>query len=146
MTTTAAGEGPVLSEGLGAGAEASRALHAKDLELLEKAFAAEVEAALTKSPLYMMQTKATKRADSLVADGLLRKVSATLAGRYTVAGYALTELGRLTYCMSERCDGEPESALTTEFTRPTKRARTRAKAQGDPLRRVAVERRVRPAG
>jgi hypothetical protein len=85
-------------------------MNTKDLDLLEKAFAAEIDAAVNKSPLYMMQTKATKRADALVADGMLRKVSETLAGRYTVAGYALTELGRLTYCMSERCDGEPESA------------------------------------
>lgn len=85
-------------------------MDSKDLGLLEKAFAAEIDAALHKSPLYMMQTKATKRADALVEDGMLRKVSETLAGRYTVAGYALTELGRLTYCMSERCDGEPESA------------------------------------
>jgi hypothetical protein len=80
----------------------------KDLDLLEKAFAAEIDAAVNKSPLYMMQTKATKRADALVADGLLRKLSGTLGGRYTVEGYALTELGRLTYCMRERCSDETQ--------------------------------------
>jgi hypothetical protein len=85
-------------------------MDSKELDLLEKAFAAEIDAAVSKSPLYMMQTKATKRADALVVDGMLRKVRETLAGRYTVEGYALTELGRLTYCMSGRCDGEPECA------------------------------------
>lgn len=79
-----------------------------DLDLLGKAFAAEIDAALSKSQLYMMQTKATKRADALVADGMLRKVSHTL-GRCTVSGYALTELGRLTYCMSDRCNEEPKT-------------------------------------
>lgn len=71
-----------------------------DMALLEKAYAAEVDAALSKSELYMMQTRATKRADALVDDGLLRKVNKTLAGRYTVEGYALTEAGRLAYCMT----------------------------------------------
>ena len=71
-----------------------------ELKLLENAYAAEIEAALSKSGLYMMQTKATKRADALVADGLLRKVRETFAGRYTVEGYALTEAGRLAYCMT----------------------------------------------
>lgn len=85
-------------------------MNTKDLDLLEKAFDAEIEAAVSKSQLYMMQTKATKRADALVNAGMLRKVSQTLAGNCTVTGYALTELGRLTYCMSERCNGEPESA------------------------------------
>lgn len=79
----------------------------QDLALLERAYAAEIEAALSKSRLlYMMQTKAKGRADSLVSAGLLRKVSETFAGRYTVDGYALTEAGRLTYCMT--CEGEEE--------------------------------------
>jgi len=72
----------------------------QDMALLEKAYAAEVDAALSKSELYMMQTKATNRANRLVADGMLRKVSKTFAGRYTVEGYALTEAGRLAYCMA----------------------------------------------
>ena len=84
----------------------------KSLDLLEKAFAAEIDAAENKSQLYMMQTKATKRADALVADGMMHKVSRTLAGHCTVEGYALTELGRLTYCMSERCSSEPEAPIT----------------------------------
>lgn len=53
----------------------------------------------------MMQPKATKRADALVAEGLLRKVKETYAGRYSVKGYALTEAGRLAYCLT--CEDEP---------------------------------------
>lgn len=86
-------------------------MDAKSLDLLEKAFDAEIDAALSKSHLYMMQTKATKRADALVAGGMMRKVSKTLAGHCTVEGYALTELGRLTYCMSERCNSESDVRL-----------------------------------
>jgi hypothetical protein len=71
-----------------------------DLQLLERAFHAEIEAAISKSGFYMMQTKARKRADALVEAGLLRKVSERMHGPWpcTVDGYALTELGRLTYC------------------------------------------------
>lgn len=78
-------------------------MNTKDLDLLENAFAAEIDAAVNNSPLYMMQTKATNRAEALVADGMLHKVSKTLDGLCTVAGYSLTDLGRMTYCMSERC-------------------------------------------
>ena len=81
-----------------------------ELELLEKAYNAEIVAAFSKNSLYMMQTRATKRADKLVADGLLRKVRETLAGRYTVEGYALTEAGRLAYCLT--CDEPPNTHST----------------------------------
>ena len=77
-------------------------MDSKDMALLEQAYASEIEAALSKSNLYMMQTRATKRADALVTGGLLRRVTETLAGRYTVKGYALTEAGRFAYCMT--CD------------------------------------------
>lgn len=82
-------------------------MNKQELALLEKAYAAEVDAALSKSGLYMMQTMATKRADALVADGLLRKVKETLAGRYTVEGYALTDAGRLAFCLT--CEEEAPS-------------------------------------
>lgn len=72
----------------------------KDMALLEKAYAAEVNAVLGKSTLCMMQTAASKRADALVAEGLLSKVSKTFSGRYTVEGYVLTNAGRLAYCMT----------------------------------------------
>lgn len=41
----------------------------------------------------------------LVEDGLLRKVRKTFAGRHAVEGYALTEAGRLAYCLT--CEDEP---------------------------------------
>lgn len=72
----------------------------KELALLEKAFAAEIEAALSKSGLYMMQTR-SKLAESLVDEGLLVKVTENF-GNYSISGYALTEAGRLCYCMSQR--------------------------------------------
>lgn len=76
-------------------------MNKKEMALLEKAFSAEIEAALTKSRFYMIQTK-TVLAEKLVADGLLRKVSERLHGPFpcTVDGYALTEAGRLAYCMT----------------------------------------------
>ena len=84
-------------------------MDSKDMALLEQAYASEIEAALGRNNLYMMQTMETKRADALVTDGLLRKVSETLAGRYTVKGYALTEAGRFAYCMT--CDETPNVAI-----------------------------------
>ena len=76
----------------------------RNLALIEKAFEAEIDAALRKSGLYMMQTRAVKRADALVADGLLRKVKEMIAGRLTVEGYTLTEAGRLAYCLTREDD------------------------------------------
>lgn len=74
----------------------------KDLALLGRAYAAEVEAELNKNALGFMQTKATGRADRLVCYGLLREVEVTkrdsgLPIRFT--GYELTELGRSIYLM-----------------------------------------------
>lgn len=76
-------------------------MNKKELALLEKAFSAQIDAALNKSGLYMMQTKA-KLADDLVEQGFLRKVSERLGGPLpcTVSGYALTEAGWLAYCLS----------------------------------------------
>jgi len=73
----------------------------KELALLEKAFAAEVEAAINCAPC-LVQTH-SKLASKLVDDGLLREVSEVLGkGPFAVRldGFALTELGRMTYCMS----------------------------------------------
>ena len=74
----------------------------RELALLEKAYCAEVNGALSKAP-HLMQTKAVKLADKLVADGLLRKVDTRLhGGPFTVhlQGYELTEAGRLAYCLT----------------------------------------------
>ena len=73
----------------------------KELALLEKAFAAEIDAAINKTPR-VMQTR-SKLAAKLVADGLLREASEVFGhGPFAVrlAWYELTELGRLAYCTS----------------------------------------------
>ena len=71
---------------------------ARKLALLERAFEAEIAGALTTRPP-VMQTR-SKLAEELVGDGLLVKAEATLPGRFPlrVAGYMLTEAGRLAYC------------------------------------------------
>ena len=74
------------------------------MALLEKAFAAEIAGALTKSPR-LMQTR-SKLAEELVTEGLLEKVSERFGGGIfgvTLEGYKLTHAGRLLYCAS--CDG-----------------------------------------
>lgn len=82
-------------------------MNKKDLALLERAFAAEISAALEGSPR-LMQTKATARADALVADGLLAKCVETWRG-IRIKGYELTHLGRFTYCATcgEEAPKEP---------------------------------------
>ena len=79
-------------------------MHKKSLQLLEKAFSAEVNAALS-GGLHLIQSR-TKLAAELVADGLLVEKTISLGGRFPVEvkGLELTELGRLTYCMS--CNDE----------------------------------------
>lgn len=74
----------------------------KEIALLERAYTAEVEAALSKSGVHVMQTKAKQLADKLVADGLLRAASVRTPGPWpcTVDGYELTEAGRLAYCLT----------------------------------------------
>lgn len=75
-------------------------MNTKDLALLERAFAAEVRGAIQKCPR-LMQTKATARADALVADGLLTKAAEMWSGA-RIEGYELTHAGRLLYCAT--CD------------------------------------------
>lgn len=72
-----------------------------ELALLEKAFEAEIDAALKHTPR-VIQPRSGELADKLVADGLLRKSEEILGGRLPVRlkGYELTELGRLAYCMT----------------------------------------------
>lgn len=79
----------------------------KELALLEKAFAAEIEYAIHRRERFcipVIQTK-SKLAGKLVEDGLLEKMEIKLPGPLgimTVEGYALTEVGRFVYCVS--CD------------------------------------------
>lgn len=65
-----------------------------DIVLLEKAFAAEVQNAIT-GALPIIQSK-TKRADRLAQNGYLYKTEIIFRG-LRVSGYALTHLGRYTY-------------------------------------------------
>ena len=71
-------------------------MNKKDLELLARAFSAEIGAALDGAPR-LMQTRATARADALVADGLLDKCVESWRG-IIFKGYELTHAGRFAYC------------------------------------------------
>jgi hypothetical protein len=73
----------------------------QQIKLLEKAFSAEIEAAVSKSQLPIVQAKAAC-ADELVAEGMIEKVCIRLGGSFpvTVEGYSLTDYGRLVYCQT----------------------------------------------
>lgn len=73
-------------------------MRARELKMLEKAYAAEVNGALGNG-IQIMQTRGTDTADQLVNEGYLRRVKETHFG-VTIEGYLLTDLGRLIYCMS----------------------------------------------
>lgn len=75
-------------------------MNKKDLALLERAYAAEIGAALEGAPR-PMQTRAVARAEALVADGLLTKCVESWRG-VRIEGYELTHAGRFAYCAS--CD------------------------------------------
>lgn len=80
----------------------------KEIAVLGKAFAAEVEDAITHSPrLFQGRGKVIEK---LVAGGLLRKKSERLGGRFpiTIEGYELTSFGRVSYCMTCQTEVEAE--------------------------------------
>ena len=83
-------------------------MNTKEMRLLEKAFDAEVHAALS-GGMHLIQSR-TKLAEKMVADGMLAEKSIAIGGRFPVEvkGLELTELGRMTYCMS--CDPLPDNA------------------------------------
>lgn len=70
----------------------------KKIEILEKAFAAEISAALYNLP-GCIQSK-TKAAQELLDDGYLVQVDGHIPGNppVKVRGLVLSELGRMTYC------------------------------------------------
>ena len=72
-------------------------MDSKRLKLLERAYAAEINAAFSGNGLHMMQTKAAL-AETLVEEGYLAKCKATVSGA-TFEGYELTHVGRMAYCM-----------------------------------------------
>ena len=80
-------------------------MNKKRLALLEKAFAAEIDAAIKKHPLHFIHSK-SKLAETMVDEGYLYRCEVTYRGEVFI-GYALTQYGRMAYCMT--CDdGEPE--------------------------------------
>lgn len=78
----------------------------KELDLLESAFSAEVDSAMSGGPP-ILQTK-SEVAEGLVKDGLLEKRQAYLLGWFPVVieGYQLTHAGRLAYCESCKESGD----------------------------------------
>lgn len=82
-------------------------MDSKRMNLLERAYAAEVNAALGGHPLHMMQTKAAL-AEKMVEEGYLAKCKATVSGA-TFEGYELTHVGRMAYCME--CEDELPNVL-----------------------------------
>lgn len=74
-----------------------------ELDILEKAFAADVEHAIS-SGLGLIQTK-SRVAKRLCDDGLLAESQVTLPGRIPVVvkRYSITLLGHFAYCTSDRC-------------------------------------------
>ena len=70
----------------------------KRLAILEKAYAAEIDSALSGSPLHILQTR-SGLAGILEYEGFLRRIKISHLG-VTVEGYELTHAGRLAYCMT----------------------------------------------
>jgi spermidine synthase len=79
-------------------------MNKRELNLLERAYNAEIEGALNKTGVYVMQTK-SKLADKLVKEGFLNRIEQVFnagwhgALQVRVDGYVLTDAGRLFYCM-----------------------------------------------
>lgn len=74
-------------------------MNKKDLTMLEKVFAAEIEGRLP------FQTR-SKVAEELANEGFLQ-VGTRNFGRVEVSGYYLTHAGRIAYCTSCQGDDEP---------------------------------------
>ena len=68
----------------------------KELNILERAYEAEIRSAFSEGLPHLLQTK-SKTAKKLVEDGLLDFTTICM-GNVNINGYELTELGRLTYC------------------------------------------------
>ena len=86
-------------------------MNAADMKILERAFALEVETALSNMEYGvdlppLLQTK-SRRAYALAERGYLKYTEHRLGGRFPVkiAGFTLTEKGRQAYC--ETCGSGP---------------------------------------
>lgn len=75
-------------------------MNKQQLTILERAFCAEIDAALMGGP-GVIQTR-SKVAKELEDDGYLSTATVSLGGRIpmTITGYVLTHAGRLAYCSS----------------------------------------------
>jgi len=73
-------------------------MNKRELALLERAYSDEIESAL-RNRQHLMQTK-QRLAEKLVDDGLLRKKTVKLGGRFPmiISGYEITDAGRYLYC------------------------------------------------
>ncbi len=78
-------------------------MNKRELDLLEEIYGFEIEAALGTriSDVHPARSKIAKR---LEADGHIRLVTRDVAPQCRLTGWVLTELGRMTYCFSERCE------------------------------------------
>lgn len=85
-------------------------MNKKELQILEKAFASEINYSLGNAALPLLQTK-SKLAEKLANEGYLQRVTARIPGKFTVSlrGYLLTHAGRATYCASCSDDESDES-------------------------------------
>lgn len=70
-----------------------------ELRILEQAFEREIDAALTRGKLHLLQTR-SKLAEKLADEGYLSRAKVTIMGYppVIVSGFELTHLGRMTYC------------------------------------------------
>lgn len=68
-----------------------------ELALLERAFTAEINAALSKNDVLRLIQTRSRVAKKLVENGMLRETT-IFSGHVSVTGYELTHLGRFTYC------------------------------------------------
>lgn len=77
-----------------------------ELKMLEKMFAAEIDAALSKAPVTRVFQSRSKVIEVLREQGMVEPIEVTLRGRFPVVvkGWGLTMLGHATYCFS--CDDE----------------------------------------
>lgn len=70
-----------------------------ELEILGRAFDAEIAWSLKIQFCHLLQTK-SKLAKKLVDEGYLRFTKEEFTGGLTIEGYELTHLGRIEYCTS----------------------------------------------
>ena len=81
-----------------------------ELAMLEKLYAAEIEAALSGHELRGIVQSKSKLLPKLETDGYVRRVEKHVRDRFggfTVSGWELTLAGNAAYCLTCSDDGEP---------------------------------------